>query len=289
MELGVSFVYFLSTKIEFVNNIGLLGKQQIMDPLLILALIQGITEFLPISSSGHLVLAAKFLNYESATLVLDVAMHVGTLGAVILYVWRDIVFMLVGVGNFFRGRTSAGGKLFLYLVFGTIPIAGAGYWINSIFPNGLRDLQIIAWATLFFGVILFLADYLGMTLRRVEHLRLGDIFVIGIAQVLALIPGTSRSGICMTIARILGMERREAAHLSLLLGIPAIFGAGCLKSFDLWVLGEVELTIDAVYAASISFCIAFVSIALMMAWLQRASLKPFAIYRISVLRGPVGL
>jgi len=128
--------------------------------------------------------------------------------------------------------------------------------------------------------LLMVTDQLGMTLRRIEHLGIGEVLVIGTAQILALIPGTSRSGICMTAARVLGMERADAARFSMLLSIPVIIGAGTLKGYELWKSGDSALTSDAFVGAGLSLVTALIAIALMMTWLRRATFTPFAIYRI---------
>lgn len=248
--------------------------------LAILALVQGITEFLPISSSGHLVLVPVFLDIPDQGLVLDVAVHVGTLGAVVLYLWRDIWGMVVGLGRGLRGRSDPGAKMAGYLIAATLPVIAAGYALNHYYPQGLRSVEVIGWATLGFGLVLMIADQIGMTLRRIEHLRFGDALFIGFAQVLALIPGTSRSGICMTAARILGMERSDAARFAMLLSIPAILGAGSLKGYELWKSGNMAMGSDAVTAAGMAFIAALITIALLMAWLRRATFTPFAIYRV---------
>lgn len=248
----------------------------------VLAIVQGITEFLPVSSSGHLVLVPAFLDVPDQGLVLDVAVHVGTLLAVVLYLWRDVGAMTVGVGRTLRGRRDAGGRLFGLLVVGTLPVIGAGFALNHYMPGGIRSLEVVGWATLGFGVVLWIADGLGMTLRRVEHLKFGDAVVIGLAQALALIPGTSRSGICMTAARLIGMERADAARFAMLLSIPAILGAGALKGYELWKLGDTHVSADAFLAAGIACVTALIAIAIMMAWLRRATFTPFAIYRIGL-------
>ena len=210
--------------------------------LAILALIQGITEFLPISSSAHLAVTPQLLGWTDQGLLIDVAVHVGTLGAVVLYVHRDIWDMLTGLGRALKGRRDRGAKLAGLVILATLPVIGAGYALNLYVPDGLRSLELIAWATLGFGILLYAVDRIGMTLRRIEHLEISDALVIGIAQCLALIPGTSRSGITMTAARLLGMERTDAARFSMLLSIPAIAGAGALKGYDLWRTGNAALT-----------------------------------------------
>ena len=248
--------------------------------LVFLAVTQGITEFLPISSSSHLILVAKFFNITGRSLTLDVAMHVGTLGAVLMYLWRDIAMIVIGIFNRFRGIKSHGSTLFFWLVIGTMPVLGAGYILNQVYPDGILSIRLIAWTTFIFGVLLILADKIGMTFRRIEHLTFGDIICIGIAQAVALIPGTSRSGICMTAARILGMERTDAARFSMLLSIPVIIGAGSLKGYELLQYGNPNYTNEILAGAFLSFIVALLSIWLMMAWLRRANFTPFGIYRI---------
>ena len=252
--------------------------------LLILALVQGITEFLPVSSSGHLILTWAALG-ESQTpagdqLVIDIAVHVGTLGAVCLYFWRDVGSMTGGFFRLLGGQRSPGGRLAVAVLIGTLPVVAVGFLAKDFITDTLRSVEVIAWTTLIFGLLLYAADKIGLTVRRLEHLTLVQAFIVGLAQVLALIPGTSRSGITMTAARVFGFERAEAARFSLLLSIPAILGAGTLAGLDLYKLGKAQLTADALLAMGLSFLSALLAIALMMAWLRRASFTPFVIYRI---------
>jgi undecaprenyl-diphosphatase len=248
--------------------------------LVILAAVQGVTEFLPISSSGHLVLVPIFLGWPDQGQMIDVAVHVGTLLAVMVYLYRDVGAMLAGIGRAMKGRRDAGARLFMLLVIGTIPVVGAGLALHHYAPDMFRDLQVIAWATIGFGLLLWLADQVGMTVRRVEHLGVFDVILIGVAQCLALIPGTSRSGITMTAARFIGMERPDAARFSLLLSIPTIIAAGTLSGIDIYQSGNAQLAADAFVAAGLAFIFALIAIALMMAWLRRASFTPFVVYRI---------
>lgn len=248
--------------------------------IIVLAVVQGITEFLPVSSSGHLALVPIFTTWPDQGLLMDVAVHVGTLLAVMLYFWRDIVFMLMGLWQFLRGRKDPGAKLAGLIVFATIPVVIAGYFLNKHYPDALRSLTVIGWTTLGFGIVLFFADRFGMTLRRVEHLRLSDALLIGLAQILALVPGTSRSGITMTAARLVGMERPDAARFSMLLSIPVIIGAGTLKAIELVEQGNAQLTNAAFTAAGLAFIAALISIAILMVWLKRSSFTPLVIYRV---------
>ncbi len=248
--------------------------------LAILALVQGITEFLPISSSGHLVLVPYAMQWQDQGLMLDVAVHVGTLGAVMVYAWREIGMMLTGFWKLLRGRVDQGTRLMLQVILGSIPVVIAGYAIAKYAGGMLRSVEIIGWTTLGFGLLLGLADRIGMTVRRLEHMSYGGALAIGMAQVLALIPGTSRSGITMTMARFLGFERTDAARFSLLLSIPAIAGAGTLTGIDLWQSGDISLTRDVLVAIGLSFASALVAITLMMAWLKHAGFMPFVVYRV---------
>ncbi len=257
--------------------------------IVILALVQGITEFLPISSSGHLVLVWEMFDRlgwqvaeqaPSDRLILDIAVHMGTLLAVCLYFWRDVAEMALGVLKLVTGKWTRGARLALYVIAGTIPLVIAGFLLKEVVSEDFRNVRLIAWATIGFGILLYIGDRIGMTLRRIEHMTIGPVLVIGFAQVLALIPGTSRAGITMTAARFLGYERPEAARFSLLLAIPAILGAGTLAGWDIYRAGDLRLGADAAVAAVISFVFALIAIAVMIRWLRRASFTPFVVYRL---------
>jgi undecaprenyl-diphosphatase len=249
--------------------------------LLVLAAVQGITEFLPISSSGHLVLVPALTDWPDQGLIIDTAVHVGTLFAVLGYFRREVGAVVVGVLRAARGRPDAGSRLAGLLVISTIPvvIAGALFEFADI-DDALRSVEVVAWMTLVFGVVLFFADRLFLTVRRLEQMKMGAAVIIGLSQILALIPGTSRSGITMTAARMLGYERRDAARFSMLLSIPTIIAAGMLQGWELVKLDDVQIGIDAFFAAGLSFLFALAAIAALMAWLNRATLMPFAVYRV---------
>lgn len=252
--------------------------------MFVLAAVQGITEFLPISSSGHLVLVPKLTGWTDQGLLMDVAVHVGTLFAVLLYFWKDIFSM---TGALFRIFSQLSNRrpfnsefwLFLKLVVATIPVIVVGYGMNRYLGETFRSLEVIGWTTLGFGILLFLADKSNMTIRRIDHITLGGALIIGLFQILALIPGTSRAGITMTAARFQGVERQDAARFSLLLSIPVIIAAGTLKGFDLYSSGDTVLLQEAMTIAAISFGFAVISISLLMVWLKRASFTPFVFYR----------
>lgn len=248
--------------------------------ILVLAVVQGITEFLPISSSGHLVLVPAVTGWPDQGLDMDVAVHVGTLLAVLLYFRRDVWGMAVGVTRIARGRRDPLGRLALQIVVATLPVVVAGFLLRDVIGTVGRLIAVIGWTTLVYGILLWVIDRLCMTVKRAEHMTWSDTLVIGVAQVLALVPGTSRSGITMTAARMLGYERGEAARISMLLSIPTILGAGVLSGWHIAESGDWQLTHAALIAAGLAFLAALVAIALLMAWLKRASYTPFAIYRI---------
>lgn len=253
--------------------------------IVILALIQGLTEFLPISSSGHLVLTHNILgsNGQTADLSMDIAVHVGTLFAVLLYFRRDICRMLCAC--------KAGGdkKLVMAVIVGSLPVIIAGFAIHMIEPSFTRSLHVMAWCTLLFGIVLWVADKYSPAGKPLEALTFKGALFVGMAQILALIPGTSRSGITMSAARYLGFSRTEAARYSLLLAVVAISGAGALGSIDLVRAGNADLNFDLLMAALLAFLSGFVAISLMMRWLEKASFTPFAIYRIILGLGLLGL
>jgi len=251
--------------------------------LITLALVQGITEFLPISSSGHLILVRDLFGWSqgpNAELILDVAVHVGTLGAVVLYFWRDVWRMTVGAIRLLTGRVDGDGRLALHIVVATIPVVIVGAIVNALGPDALRTPEIIGWTTLGYGIVLYGVDRACLTLRDMSHLTMGHAIIIGLAQVLALVPGTSRSGITMTAARALGYDRGEAARFSMLMSIPVIVAAGALQGLDLYALDDTGLAGDVAAAALMALVAAFLAIGLLMRWLRHASFTPFVIYRL---------
>ena len=253
--------------------------------LILLSFIQGITEFLPISSSGHLIIVPKLIGLEDQGLVMDVAVHLGTLLAVIIYFWRDIYRLLFSVVKISLNTKSQSGinsdfLLLTKLFISSLPVIFIGLLLSKYLVINLRTLEIIGWTTLIFGVLLFFADKLSMTILKINHISFSGAIFIGLMQVLALIPGTSRSGITMTAARFLGVERQDAARFSMLLAIPAILGAASLKSYEIYVSGKDFMVIEAGILVSLSFIFALFAITLLMAWLRRANFTPFVIYRI---------
>lgn len=253
--------------------------------IILLAIIQGLTEFLPVSSSGHLGLFHCFTDqcntWDDENLALDIAVHVGTLFAVFLYFWRDALAMLIGLKDIGTGKTNTqNAKLLTFIIVSSIPVIVAGFILHALEPDWLKTMYVIAWATLIFGIILWWVDKKFENTRTIESLTLKDAIFIGLAQMLALIPGTSRSGITMTASRVLGFNRAEGARYSLLLAFVAISGAGALISLSLVKDGNVQLGYDALIAVIFSFISGWLSIAVMMKFLEKSTFTIFAVYRI---------
>ena len=250
--------------------------------LIVIAVVQGITEFLPISSSGHLVLVPQLVCWPDQGMLIDVAVHIGTLGAVITYLWRDVWLMLTALTRIDMWRRDPGVRMIMMLAVATVPVIVAGLLIHTYAGDALRDMVVIGWATLGFGLVLYACDRLGPTRRRIEHMNMWSALLIGLAQIAALIPGASRAGVTISAARAMGYERQDAARFSMLLSIPTIIAAGTLAGIDLVRMGDASLQTDAVIAAGLAFVTAYIAIALMMRWLRRASFTPFVVYRIVV-------
>lgn len=251
--------------------------------LFILALLQGITEFLPISSSGHLAVLPATLGWPDQGQLIDVSVHIGTLAAVMVYFRRDVLALISG------GLATAGlrkncqpeAKLFQLLVLASLPVLVVGGILAfSGYNDYLRRLDVIAYASIGFGLVLYWADQKGSTSRGLEDLKSRPALMIGLAQVLALIPGTSRSGITMTAGRMLGFRRVDAARFSLLLSIPTILAAGGWSTFELIKYGSQGSLGDAAFAAFFAFLAALGAIHFLMRWLERASMTVFVVYRV---------
>lgn len=250
--------------------------------LILLSILQGFTEFLPISSSGHLILFSKFTSFPDQGVELDVAVHVGSIIAVIIYFWREILEMLKGLwkSHFLPDFKISGAKLAWLIVIGTIPAVVIGLALKSYGLENLRSAKLIGWTLTCYAILLFIADKYGKNTRQTNDLTIKDALIIGFAQCLALIPGTSRSGITITASRFLGLQRREAAKFSMLLSIPTIAGAGLLVALELFKEGNIENLNSAIHGIGYSFLASITAIFIMMNWLKKWSFTPFVIYRL---------
>lgn len=256
--------------------------------LIIIALVQGITEFLPISSSGHLILIPQMTDWPDQGLLLDVSVHVGTLGAVLIYFWRDTKgLFLAGLGALglkaARQRISGShySHLLWLLILATIPVILGGLMFVALgLSDALRRADVIGAASIVFGLALYWVDQRWPAEKDLTSLTWGAAVIVGLAQILALVPGTSRAGITMTAARGLGFKRTEAARFSMLLAIPTILAAGTLAAYELVTSGPDGAIGDAIFAAALSFLAAIGAIHFLMRWLERASMTIFVAYRV---------
>lgn len=250
--------------------------------LFLVAVIQGITEFLPVSSSGHLILLPNLTPLEDQGQVIDVAVHVGTLGAVILYFWTDAKRALFGLPQVLRGRIETQEAwLALCLIIATIPVVLLGLVLSVTgLDEAMRSVAVIGWTMLVFGLVLFWADRVGASDKRAEGWTLKDAFTMGLFQALALIPGTSRSGITITAARYLGYERSDAARLAMLMSIPTILASGLLLGAEVAVTADAAAARDGAIAAAFAFVAALAALFAMMRLLRVVDYTPYVIYRV---------
>jgi undecaprenyl-diphosphatase len=249
--------------------------------IVILAIVQGLTEFLPISSSGHLVLAPYLFEWTDQGLAFDVAVHFGSLAAVCIFFRRDILSLLGGGIQVLGGNVKTPeSRMALAIAMGTVPASIAGLMFASWIEANLRDPAVIVYTLAGYGILMALADRFGRRERNMSDVGYKDAIIIGCAQALALVPGTSRSGVTITAARILGFERQDAARFSFLLSAPVILLAAGYKFVEL-------ISSDATVAwgqlglgALVACVVAYISIEFFMRVVTRIGLAPFAIYRL---------
>lgn len=256
-----------------------------MTPLqiVVLALIQGLTEFLPVSSSAHLILGGKLFGWPDQGLVFDVATHLGTLLAVLIYFRHDLAAMAAACLRAPRDESDREHRsMALFLALASVPVLAAGALLHDQVEQYLRDVRVIAWSTIGFGLLLWAADAAGARVRDLGRMTLGRALVIGLAQALALVPGTSRAGITITAGRMLGFTPEAAARFSFLLSIPVIaaaggYGASRVAAGD----GGIEWS-EFLLALGLSAAAGWVCIAAFLALIRRVGLLPFVLYRLAL-------
>ena len=254
-----------------------------------LAVIQGLSEFLPISSSAHLILPSAVLGWSDQGLAFDVAVHVGSLIAVVGYFRHDVsVLTRAWLGSIFLRRHSPESHLAWYIALATVPAAVAGLFLGGFIETNLRSMSVIAFTTIFFGLLLAWADRRGGGGQSIEQFSWRTALVVGAAQALALVPGTSRSGITITAALALGFDRGTAARFSFLLAIPIILLSGGYRGLQLlgaesvdWMLIWVGIGLSAITA--------YLCITLFLKVIQRVGMMPFVIYRMLLGAVLIGL
>lgn len=251
--------------------------------IIVLALIQGLTEFLPVSSSAHLILGGRLLGWEDQGLVFDVATHLGTLLAVLLYFRRDLTGMtLACIQPVSTPQQAQARSMVWFLVLASIPALLIGFLARDLVEIYLRDLRIIAVTTLVFGGLLWLSDMLGKRLQTMQDMNWRSALLIGLAQTLALVPGVSRSGITLTAGRFLGFNADAAARFSFLLSIPIIAAAGGYGALKV-AMGEATINWqEFLLAMGFAALAGWACIAAFLALLQKVGLLPFILYRLAL-------
>jgi|TARA_B100000749_G_scaffold79895_1_gene60465 undecaprenyl-diphosphatase len=239
--------------------------------ILILSIIQGVSEFLPISSIAHLVLVSKYYVFNNQNLLIDICLHLGSLLAIIIY-FRDDLF------NFVKNK-----KFLIKILIGTIPIIPIGYiFFQTGIINQLRNLEVIGWTSFAFGILLYISDKTKIKKKIETDFSNKSAIFIGMFQVLALIPGVSRSGITITSGRLLGFNRFDSAKVSFLLSIPTLLAASILGIYNIYREASPELNFLAIIAVIFSFIFSYLTIMIFLNFIKKFSLKIFVVYRIII-------
>ena len=239
--------------------------------ILILSIIQGVSEFLPISSIAHLVLVSKYYVFNNQNLLIDICLHLGSLLAIIIY-FRDDLF------NFIKNK-----KFLIKILIGTIPIIPIGYiFFQTGIINQLRNLEVIGWTSFAFGILLYISDKTKIKKKIETDFSNKSAIFIGVFQVLALIPGVSRSGITITSGRLLGFSRFDSAKVSFLLSIPTLLAASILGIYNIYREASPELNFLAIIAVIFSFIFSYLTIMIFLNFIKKFSLKIFVVYRIII-------
>ena len=237
--------------------------------IIVLSLIQGITEFLPISSSSHLILMSEFTNFENKGLSLDVSLHMGSFLAVLTFFYRDII-------NFVKNK-----QLFIKIFISSLPVMICGYiLVESNLIKNLRNIEIIGWTTLIFGLLLFVSDKFSLEKNIDNNFNFKSAIIIGLFQVLSLIPGVSRSGITITAARILNFERFDAAKISFLLSIPTLGAVSIFGISNIVSSGDLSFSTINLVSIILSFIFSLLTIKFFLKYIKKTSLNIFVIYRL---------
>ena len=237
--------------------------------ILILAVIQGISEFLPVSSASHLILISKYYEFNNQNLLIDICLHLGSLIAIIVYFRKELF-------NFIQNK-----KFLIKILIGTIPIIPVGYiLVQTNLIDSLRNLEIIGWTSLIFGVLLYISDKFKVVKKIDKDFTNRSALFIGFFQILALMPGVSRSGITITSGRLLGFNRFDSAKISFFLSIPALTAASFIGIYNVYKEESAELNFLAIVAVIFSFILSYFTITIFLNFIKKFSLSIFIIYRI---------
>jgi undecaprenyl-diphosphatase len=248
---------------------------------IVIGIVQGVTEFLPISSSAHLILISHVTDWTDQGIFTDIAVHVGTLGAVIVYLFSYIKKIFIDFFSFKKNYFQQNHNWGLKIILATLPALLVGFFVYEYLIDGLRNLVIIGWSSIIFGIFLFFSDQKNQSIKKWEDLKLWEVILVGLFQILAFIPGASRAGLTITGARFLSVKRESAAIFSMILSIPIILASLFLALIDIYSLDIITVNLrQSIIAASISFITAILSIHIMMKILQFTNFNIFIIYRI---------
>ena len=240
-----------------------------MIEIFILSLIQGVTEFLPISSSSHLILVSNYLEFDNQGLTIDVSLHIGSFFAVILYFYKDLI-------NFYQNKA-----LFLKILISSLPIMIIGFVLVQIdFINKVRNVEVIAWTTILFGILLYFSDKFQLKKNLKNDFDFKSAFIIGFLQILSLVPGVSRSGIAITIARLLKFKRPDAAKISFLISIPILAAVSIFGLQNILFAEDAKFTKLNILTIFLSFIFSFITIKYFLEYIKKFNLNLFVYYRI---------
>jgi len=237
--------------------------------IFILSLVQGITEFLPISSSSHLILMSDYLEFENQSLSMDVSLHIGSFIAVVIYFYKDII-------SFFKNKI-----IFLKILISSLPVMIVGFFlVETGLINKIRNIETIAWTTTLFGILLYISDKFKIEKDLQKNFDIKSVFFIGILQILSLVPGVSRSGIAITAARLLKFKRTDAAKISFLISIPILGAVSFFGLKNLIFSGNIEFTKLNSISIMVSFIFSFFTIKYFLKYIEKFNLNIFAYYRV---------
>ena len=240
-----------------------------MIEIFILSIVQGITEFLPISSSSHLILISEYLNFENQSLSIDVSLHIGSFIAVLSYFYKEII-------NFYENK-----MLFFKIIISSLPVMLVGFLIVKFnYIDKIRNIETIAWTTIIFGILLFISDKFKLDKNIKENLNFKSVIFIGLLQILSLIPGVSRSGIAITAARFLNFKRVDAAKISFLLSIPILAAVSFYGFKNILLSGDPIFTKLNLIAISLSFLFSLLTIKFLLSFVNKFNLNFFVYYRV---------
>ena len=240
-----------------------------MIEVLILSIVQGVTEFLPISSSSHLIIISDYINFQEQSVSIDVSLHIGSFLAVITYFHKDIF-------NFVENR-----ELLVKILFSSIPVILIGYFlVHTNLIQELRNIKVIGWMTFIFGILLFISDKFKLQNNIEQNFNIKSAMIIGIFQILSLIPGVSRSGITISAARLLCFKRYDAAKISFLLSIPTLGAVSIFGLKNVIFSSNLNYSILNIVSILLSFIFSYITIKYFLKYIKKFSLKLFVIYRI---------